>query len=75
MTESPVPVGVISEEDLVLQGDTDMANLLRNVVPSYNVNIQPISDVATFARPPNLRGLASDHALVLINGKRRHSSH
>ena len=72
VTESPVPVDVISEEDLVLQGDTDMANLLRNVVPSYNVNIQPISDAATFARPANLRGLAPDHTLVLINGKRRH---
>ena len=72
VTESPVPVDVISEEDLVLQGDTDMSNLLRNVVPSYNVNVQPISDAATFARPANLRGLAPDHTLVLINGKRRH---
>ena len=72
VTESPVPVDVISDEDLVLQGDTDMANLLRNVVPSFNVNVQPISDAATFARPANLRGLAPDHTLVLVNGKRRH---
>ena len=40
--------------------------------PSFNVNIQPISDAATFARPANLRGLAPDHTLVLVNGKRRH---
>ncbi len=72
VTESPVPVDVISSEDLVLQGETDMANLLRNVVPSFNVNVQPISDAATFARPANLRGLAPDHTLVLVNGKRRH---
>ena len=25
-------------------------------------------------RPANLRGLASDHTLVLVNGKRRHRS-
>ena len=72
VTESPVPVDVIPTTEIVRQGDTDFANLLRNVVPSFNVNIQPISDAATFARPANLRGLAPDHTLVLINGKRRH---
>jgi len=72
VTESPVPVDVISTREIVQQGDTDFANLLRNVVPSFNVNIQPISDAATFVRPANLRGLAPDHTLVLINGKRRH---
>ena len=72
VTESPVPVDVIPTQEIVQQGDTDFANLLRNVVPSFNVNIQPISDAATFVRPANLRSLAPDHTLVLINGKRRH---
>ena len=72
VTESPVPVDVIRTGELVSQGDTDFANLIRNVVPSFNVNTQPISDAATFARPANLRGLAPDHTLVLVNGKRRH---
>ena len=72
VTESPVPVDVIPSFEIVQQGDTDLANLLRNVVPSSNVNVQPISDAATFVRPANLRGLAPDHTLVLINGKRRH---
>ena len=72
VTESPVPVDVIGTPELVNQGDVDFANVIRNVVPSFNVNIQPISDAATFARPANLRGLAPDHTLVLVNGKRRH---
>ena len=72
VTESPVPVDVIRTPEIVNQGDTDFANMIRNVVPSFNVNIQPISDAATFARPANLRGLAPDHTLVLVNGKRRH---
>ncbi len=72
VTESPVPVDVIPVPEIMQQGDTDFANLLRNVVPSFNVNIQPISDAATFVRPANLRGLAPDHTLVLVNGKRRH---
>lgn len=70
--DTPAPVDVISGDDFANQGDGDMSNLLRTVVPSYNVNAQPISDAATLVRPANLRGLAPDQSLVLLNGKRRH---
>jgi iron complex outermembrane receptor protein len=70
--DSPAPVDVLSGEYFENQGDTDLQNLVRNIVPSYNVNMQPISDAATVVRPANLRGMSPDHALVLINGKRRH---
>ncbi|HEX5786830.1 MAG TPA: TonB-dependent receptor [Woeseiaceae bacterium] len=70
--DSPAPVDVLPAEYFANQGDTDLQNLVRNIVPSYNVNMQPISDAATVVRPANLRGLAPDHTLVLINGKRRH---
>ena len=72
VVESMVPIDVISSDDFVNQGDTDLSNQLRNLVPSYNVNTQPISDAATVVRPANLRNLAPDHTLVLVNGKRRH---
>ena len=72
VTESPVPVDVIRPEDFAAQGSTDLANQLRTVVPSFNVGIQPISDAATIVRPANLRNLAPDHTLILVNGKRRH---
>ena len=72
VTDSPVPIDVIGSEEFAKQGGVDLADLLRNVVPSYNVNTQPISDAGTVVRPPNMRGLAPDHALVLVNGKRRH---
>ena len=72
VTESPVPVDVIRSEDFAAQGSTDLANQLRTVVPSFNVGIQPISDAATIVRPANLRNLAPDHTLILVNGKRRH---
>ena len=70
--ESIVPIDVISAEDFVNQGDTDVGNLLRTLAPSFNVNTQPISDAATVVRPANLRNLAPDHTLVLVDGKRRH---
>ena len=72
VTKSAVPVDVIRTEDFTSQGSTDLANQLRAVVPSFNVNIQPISDAATIVRPANLRNLAPDHTLILVNGKRRH---
>ena len=72
VTESPVPVDVIRTEDFASQGSSDLANQLRTVVPSFNISIQPISDAATIVRPANLRNLAPDHTLILVNGKRRH---
>jgi iron complex outermembrane receptor protein len=72
--DSPVPVDVIGAEDLAAQSATDLSGMLRNIVPSYNVSAQPISDASTFVRPASLRGLAADHTLVLLNGKRRHRS-
>ena len=72
VTESMVPVDVIPVSEIASQAETNIDFLLRTVVPSYNVNTQPISDAATISRPANLRGLASDHTLVLLNGKRRH---
>ena len=51
---------------------TDIQEMLRTSVPSYDVNAQPISDAATIVRPANLRGLSPDNTLVLVNGKRRH---
>lgn len=70
--DAPVPVDVISGASFENQAGGDMASLLRNVVPSYNVNGQPINDASTLVRPANLRGMASDQTLVLVNGKRRH---
>lgn len=70
--DSAAPIDVIGGDEFRNQGASDMTTLLRNSVPSYNVNNQPISDAATVVRPANMRGLASDHTLVLVNSKRRH---
>lgn len=70
--ESAVPIDVVLSDDFNKQAGTDLPDLLRNLVPSYNVNAQPIADAATVVRPANLRGLAPDHTLLLVNGKRRH---
>ena len=70
--DSAVPIDVVSNKSFEKQGGADLPDLLRTLVPSYNVNTQPISDASTVVRPANLRGLAPDHTLVLVNNKRRH---
>lgn len=70
--DSPAPVDVLTGSDLKNQGATELDYMLRTLVPSFNVNTQPISDAATLIRPANLRGLPPDNMLVLVNGKRRH---
>lgn len=72
VAESPVPVDIINQEDLAQQGYTDMHSMLSTVIPSYNVNSQPVSGSPSLVRPAYLRGLPGDSTLVLINGKRRH---
>ncbi len=70
--DSAVPIDIVSSDAFEKQGGADLPDLLRTLVPSYNVNTQPISDASTVVRPANLRGLAPDHTLVLVNSKRRH---
>ncbi len=74
VADSAVPIDIISDEEFKQQGATDMVSMMQTVVPSFNVNDQPINDASTLVRPANLRGMASDHTLVLVNGKRRHRS-
>ena len=69
---SAVPIDVVPVQDFLRQGESDLTNQLRALVPSFNVNTQPISDAASIVRPVNLRSLAPDHTLILVNGKRRH---
>jgi iron complex outermembrane receptor protein len=65
-------VDTISSEDFENQGGSDMSNLIRALVPSFHVSDNPSRDLAALLRPVNLRGLAPDHTLVLMNNKRRH---
>ena len=72
--DSPVPVDVLQGSVFQQYGLRDLDSLLQALVPSYNVNRQPIADAATLVRPANLRGLPPDSTLILVNGKRRHRS-
>ena len=70
VTDSASPVDVISSSELTTQPSGDMLDVLKNIVPSFNVGQNAISDASTFVRAPSIRGLAGDMTLVMLNGKR-----
>ncbi len=74
VTKSPVPIDVITSEQIQEVGEVETNQVLRTVAPSYNASHQSISDGTDHIDPASLRGLGPDQTLVLINGKRRHSS-
>ncbi|MGB5664799.1 TonB-dependent receptor [Eudoraea sp.] len=74
-TESTVPVDVIDVKELAKVGpQVNLNQILNYVAPSFTSNTQTISDGTDHIDPASLRGLGPDQVLVLINGKRRHTS-
>ena len=52
----------------------DLAQSLTYISPSFNSTRQTGADVADLIDSAALRGLGSDQTLVLVNGKRRHTT-
>lgn len=74
-TESTVPVDVIDVKTLTdVAPQVNLNQILNYVAPSFTSNTQTISDGTDHIDPASLRGLGPDQVLVLINGKRRHTS-
>ncbi len=73
-TDSAVPVDVISQEDIKKGGATQTVEMIQTLVPSFNSFKNSITDATDYVRPAQLRGLGPEHTLVLVNGKRRHTS-
>jgi len=71
---APAPIDVLSTVDIQQTGRTETAQMIQAVAPSINFPRTSIGDGTDHIRPATLRGLAPDQALVLINGKRRHTS-
>ncbi|MCH2223185.1 MAG: TonB-dependent receptor [Crocinitomicaceae bacterium] len=72
--ESPVSIDIISNEEIISSAQLTLSQLLMYSIPSFNSNRQTIGDGTDHIAPSTIRGLGSDQFLVLINGKRRHSS-
>ena len=75
VTESAVPIDVIAMKDIASQGpQINLTQILNMVAPSFTSNSTTVADGTDHIDPAQLRGLGPDQVLVLVNGKRRHTS-
>lgn len=73
--DSSTPVDVIDIKEVTKDvGQVSLNQILNYVAPSFSSNTQVISDGTDHVDPASLRGLGPDQVLVLINGKRRHTT-
>ena len=74
-TETAVPVDVLNINDLTKSApQSNLNQILNYVAPSFTSNTQTVADGTDHIDPAQLRGLGPDQVLVLLNGKRRHTS-
>jgi iron complex outermembrane receptor protein len=72
--ETESPVDVIGSKELLSTGSSELATVLSRLLPSMNFPRPVGADASDAVRPAQLRGLSPDQTLVLVNGKRRHTS-
>ncbi len=73
--ETPVPVDIVDISTIKTRvSQTTLNDMLANLIPSFNSTRQSASDGTEHIDPASLRGLGPDQVLVLINGKRRHTT-
>jgi iron complex outermembrane recepter protein len=71
--ESSSPVQILNAAELESSGRPDLMNALANTVPSFTAQAFG-GDMANQTLQAKLRGLSPNHVLVLVNGKRRHTT-
>src|SRR5882724_10675228 len=74
VAESSAPIDVLTGAELASYPSASMLDTLSNLVPSFIVGQNSISDASSFVRSPSLRGLPADEMLVMLNGKRMNRS-
>lgn len=71
--DSPAPVQVLDSASLVRTGQPDLLQALTQNVPAFTVQSNG-GDTQNLTVAAALRGLNPNNTLVLINGKRRHTT-
>ncbi len=73
VADSPAPIQIVSSEALQTSGAPDLMTALQQLVPSLQVEAFGF-DEGGQTLMARLRGLSPNQVLVLVNGKRRHTT-
>lgn len=74
VTESATPIDVIPAAELSRGGALQLQQALKTLVPSFSVSAPATAGALDFTSSPSLRGLGPGELLLMVNGKRRHST-
>ncbi len=72
--ETTAPVDILTTEEIARSPQVETSRMLASLAPSFNSTPQTVADGSDHINPASLRGLGPDQVLVLVNGKRRHTS-
>ncbi len=71
--ESPAPIEVVGADVLAATGQNNVFDALKNVLPSLTAAAENF-DTSEMVRSARLRGMSPNEVLILVNGKRRHTT-
>jgi len=71
--ESPAPIAVVTADTLAATGQNNVFDALKNVLPSLTAAAENF-DTSEIVRSARLRGMSPNEVLILVNGKRRHTT-
>jgi len=74
LLKTTAPVDIISPQEITNSPQVELSHILHYLVPSFHSTHQTIADGTDHIDPATLRGLGPDQVLILVNGKRRHTS-
>lgn len=74
LADSSTPVDMVRRDELINTGQIQLQNALSITVPSFSVSKPSTAGALDFTSSPTLRGLGPGDLLLMVNGKRRHST-
>lgn len=74
VTDSPLPIDVLTAQELNFTGQNSFDKTLQVKVPSFQVSQTPVNDATALLDPWEIRNMGVSRTLILVNGKRKNLS-
>ncbi|AFK05006.1 TonB-dependent receptor [Emticicia oligotrophica DSM 17448] len=74
IVDSPLPIDILSSNELKTTGQPTFDKALQYRVPSFNTVNTPVNDATTLLDPYEIRNMGPSRTLILVNGKRKNLS-